>query len=302
MSQAVIGLSRFRWVTKPIPTVTVEQWRTYAEDARTQLLPLIIRELFLAQSRSWSPKRLVERWPDRIVTVAIDLPSHSVPYREQSTHYYREMTLAHFVEALDGGRTGYLAQVPLTEFTSLQEELDLKELGSSRIYAVNLWLGNNTRSGLHYDNADNLFGQIYGRKSALLISPKYSRFLYPFSDNPSKSQVDPDSPDFKRHPRCAGAEVWSCDLQPGDGLYIPRGWWHHIIAEDLSFSINCWHGDSLSELERARMFLAGGVRVVWQAANDFLFHGLMGHPYRERLFSPPPPGVQAYKRLKSYWS
>jgi lysine-specific demethylase 8 len=276
----------------------VDRWLDVAEDARTRLVPVVIRGLFAAQAAAWSPARLAELWPDRQVRVTVDLPSHSVPYREQVDPFQRVMALAEFLAMLDSGRSCYLAQTPLALFPDIHADMRLRDLHLGIVFATNLWVGSKTRSGLHYDNADNLFAQIHGRKRALLISPKDSRFLYPFSDSPSKSQVDLDSPDLNRHPRCARAEVWSCDLCPGDALFMPRGWWHHIRSEEVSMSINCWHGESLTELERAKRFFGSGPKVLFRMVWDFLWHGLLRRPYRQRLFSPPPPGVEAYQRLR----
>jgi hypothetical protein len=284
---------------RSIPSVSIEKWHEVSEQAHDTRLPLVIPGLFEQQSRLWSPERFATQWADHEVGIVVDLPSHGVPYREKSKDYHKNMKLADFISLLHSGRSCYLNQVALGRFPELQSELDLQKLKLTRIFAVNLWVGNKTRSGLHFDNADNLFGQVYGKKKALMVSPVYSKFLYPFTDNPSKSQVDPDAPDFIRHPKSARIEVWSCELEPGDGLFMPRGWWHHITAEDISISVNCWHGDSLSEMEYMRLFLAGGMPVLWRTAYDFVWHGLLKHPYQYRLFSPPPPGIKLYDKITS---
>ena len=279
--------------------MNAEKWADISERARSAAIPLVVRGFLARQSKVWSPERLVAQWSSQKVDVTVALPSHGVPYREQLHRHQKTMKLAEFVELMQTGQSCYLTQVPLSNFPELDHDLNAKELGLGRVFARNFWFGNNTRSGLHFDNADNLFGQLYGEKRALLISPKYSKLLYPFADNPSKSQVDLDCPNFKRHPKSARAEVWSCELAAGDALYIPRGWWHHISTKEVSISINFWHGDALSTLERTRMFLAGGLRVVWRATYDFFWHGVFGRPYSVRLFSPIPPGVQAYNRFKA---
>jgi hypothetical protein len=285
--------------TRTIPSVTPDRWAECAEQARDDSVPLVIRGLFLNQAKSWSPKRFAEQWPTREVRLVVDLPPHGVPYREEAEKYFLRTSLGEFVNLLYSGRSCYLTQVPLSEFSELKAEIDIKDLRLGRIFALNLWMGSKTRSGLHYDHADNLFGQIFGSKRARLVSAKESKYLYPFGDNPSKSQVDLDAPDLRRHPKSARAEIWECELKPGDALFIPRGWWHHITAEDISISINCWHGETFSGLDHLRLFLAGGVRVVSRAAYDFMWHGVMGRSYRHRLFSSPPLGLGAFNKLKS---
>jgi hypothetical protein len=285
--------------TTEIAAMSVERWAEVAEQARTALVPLVIRKAFPEQAATWTPQRFLEQWPDQEINVTVDLPAHGVPYRESSDLHQRTMTVADFVKLLESGNRCYLNQTPIASFPALEREFDLKILQLSRIFAVNLWLGGKTRSGLHYDRADNLFVQMYGRKRALLVSPRYSRFLYPFSDNPSKSQVDPETPDVERHPRFARCHVWVCELAAGDAVYIPRGWWHFIAADEVSISVNCWHGDALSEVERMRMFLAAGLRVLWRTGCDFVQYGLLGRPWQARMFSPPPPGLEAYRALRA---
>jgi cupin-like protein len=285
--------------TTEIPAVDAERWADIGEGARTAQIPVVIRSVLPQQAATWTPMRFSEQWPAQTITVTVDLPTHGVPYRESSAAHQRTTTVADFVTMLERGDRCYLNQTPLATFPELERELDLKALRLSRIFAVNLWVGGRTRSGLHYDRADNLFLQMFGNKRAWLVSPRCSRFLYPFPDNPSKSQIDPERPDFERYPKIARCRVWVCELTPGDALYIPRGWWHFIAADDISISVNCWHGDSLSELERARMFLAGGARVLWQTGYDFVRYGLLGHSYETRMFSPPPAGLEAYRALRA---
>jgi len=260
---------------------------------------MVIPDLFSKQAECWSPSRFSREWPEREVGVVVDLPPDGVPYKEKSTDYQKRMNLADFVPLLYSGKACYLNQAPIREFPELDAELDVGGLQLGQIFAINLWLGSRTRSGLHFDNADNLFGQIYGKKRALLVSPVYTKLLYPFANNPSKSRLNPDAPDYSKFPKSKKIEVWSCDLNPGEALYIPRGWWHHITAEEISLSINCWHGNSLTSQEYTRMCLGGGWRIFWRTAYDFVWHGVLGRPYQPRLFSPPPLGIDLYNKINS---
>lgn len=254
-----------------------------------------------AVEKGWSPSRFRNEYGAQNVNVVTKLPDHGVPYRERSKAHQREMSMAEFVALLEGGEVCYLNQAPLRSLPSLAADLDLEPLRLGRLHSLNVWVGSRTRSGLHFDNADNFFGQMYGTKRALLIAPKDSKHLYPFADNPTKSQVDPEQPDPDAFPAFAKCEVWECELKAGDALYIPRGWWHFIAAQQVSVSINCWHGDSLTNTELTSLFLAGGPGVLLRAARDFVWHGVLRRPYQCRLFSPPSPGVAAYRRLTSFF-
>ena len=96
----------------------------------------------------------------------------------------------------------------------------------------------------HYDEQQNLFTQVQGRKRCVLFSPNAFRTLYTYPvGHPAdrQSQVNLYSPDSALHPmfqHCAGYEIV---LHPGDVLYIPNMWFHHF--ENLTTpctSINFW--------------------------------------------------------------
>ena len=52
--------------------------------------------------------------------------------------------------------------------------------------------------------------------------------------------MDLDSPDYERFPRLRGVPRLICDVGPGELLYIPRLWWHHVASLETSGSINLW--------------------------------------------------------------
>jgi hypothetical protein len=287
---------------KPVPVISLERWAVVAEQIRQNRLPaVIIKAVSGNDIERWSARHFAEVYPNKQVQITVGLPPHGVPYRERSGPHLRSISMRELLNLLESGTLCYLNQVPVQTFTEFQRDLDLSHLHLGRIFSVNLWIGGKTRSGLHYDSADNLFLQIFGTKRAILISPAHHRCLYPFADCPTKSQVDPESHDTSRYPLFKRCELWGCDLAPGDGLYIPRGWWHFIAAADVSVSVNCWHGNTLTEPERRRLFLAGGPKVVLRAAWDFVWHGVLGRSHERRLFSAQPPGLQAYERLKRRW-
>ena len=82
----------------------------------------------------------------------------------------------------------------------------------------------------------------------LLIAPEHSRSTHrnpPSHANPNSSPVDlplwlgdsphdEDAADTERmkYPKVANVvgEVYECVLTPGDTLYIPPFWWHHITT------------------------------------------------------------------------
>ena len=86
-----------------------------------------------------------------------------------------------------------------------------------------------------------------GRKRCVLFSPDDFRALYPFPVHhpcDRQSRVNLYNPDLERFPRFAEARPVHAVLEPGELLYIPQYWWHHI--ENLSsecVSLNFWFKD-----------------------------------------------------------
>ncbi|MFC0250971.1 cupin-like domain-containing protein [Massilia consociata] len=111
-----------------------------------------------------------------------------------------------------------------------------------------IWIGNRTRIAAHYDLPDNLACVVAGRRRFTLFPPGQVGNLYigPLDFTPagqSISLVDFLKPDLGRFPRFATAmeHAQFVEMGPGDALFIPSMWWHHIEAlEDFNVLVNYW--------------------------------------------------------------
>jgi hypothetical protein len=101
--------------------------------------------------------------------------------------------------------------------------------------ATAFWFGPaGTVTPLHHDTSNILFGNVFGEKRFLLVAPWETSLLE--STRGVYSLVDPERPDPARFPDFARATVREVTLRPGEMLFLPVGWWHHVRA--LSVSIN----------------------------------------------------------------
>ena len=121
------------------------------------------------------------------------------------------------------------------------------ELGG-RDALASIWIGNRTRIAAHYDLPDNLACVAAGRRRFTLFPPSQLDNLYigPLDFTPAGqaiSLVDFSEPDLERFPRFAKAMEHGlvADLEPGDALFIPSMWWHHIEAlDEFNVLVNYW--------------------------------------------------------------
>jgi len=113
---------------------------------------------------------------------------------------------------------------------------------------ASIWIGNRTRIAAHYDVPDNLACIAAGRRRFTLFPPGQQHNLYigPIDLTPAGqpiSLVDFAQPDPARFPRFADAlaQAQSAELGPGDALFIPSMWWHHVEAlDDVNVLVNYW--------------------------------------------------------------
>jgi len=111
-----------------------------------------------------------------------------------------------------------------------------------------IWIGNRIRVATHHDMSSNIAVVVAGRRRFTLFPPDQAANLYigPFEFTPSGTPVslfDPEAPDLARFPRAAEAMASAlvAELAPGDALYIPHMWWHHVRSLDpISILVNYW--------------------------------------------------------------
>ena len=140
-----------------------------------------------------------------------------------------------------------------------------------------VWMGRGrTVTHAHYDTSHNLYVQVAGRKHFTLWPPKEHEALRLF---PSVHALHRQSSwGAPTHAEAAGsAERFAVTLEPGDALYLPPFYFHHVRAEsDLSVSVAVWSDSEEAvrrdELERLPLpWEAGWGRAdILLAASQFV--------------------------------
>jgi ribosomal protein L16 Arg81 hydroxylase len=194
----------------------------------------------------WSPEYLVEKLGAAEVEVMCGRQGAG-NYEINMDEHRRKMPFAEYVDkvlATEWSNDMYLtANNPLlTEpcATELWNDFTLDERYQRPDEAKGetfLWFGPaGTVTLLHHDVMNIMFHQIDGRKHFILISPmdthRVSNSVGVYSD------VDPLAPDLDRFPRFAGVRQYQISVGPGDAVFVPVGWWHHVTALERSISLS----------------------------------------------------------------
>jgi hypothetical protein len=154
-----------------------------------------------------------------------------------------------------------------------------------------IWLGNAITVSTHFDLSSNIACVVAGRRRFTLFPPEQLVYLYvgPLEftlAGPPVSMVDPEAPDLERYPRFA--EAWktarSAELGPGDAIYIPHMWWHHVKSlAPFNVLVNYWWDDMPAYAGSPFECLIHGLlsirhlpeprRKVWQVAFNYYIFG-----------------------------
>lgn len=141
----------------------------------------------------------------------------------------------------------YLASASVGDcLPGFREENDLQFEPYSPL--VSIWLGTRTRIAAHNDLPLNVACVVAGERRFILFPPDQLANLYvgPFELTPAGrpiSFVDFEKPDLEKFPRFSEAlkAATVAELSPGDALFIPSMWWHHVEATgSFNALVNYW--------------------------------------------------------------
>lgn len=159
----------------------------------------------------------------------------------------------------------YLAQAPLADLPrALSQDVPTPDIvlkaGKGDVYDSSIWLGQApTYTPLHRDPNPNLFVQLAGRKVVRLVRPEIGRGIFAkvqenIGGDASATMRGEEMMQGKEkealeeevwgEESAAGKsyDVWETELGRGDGLFIPKGWWHSIkgVGQGMTGSVNWW--------------------------------------------------------------
>ena len=172
----------------------------------------------------------------------------------------------------------YLSSLNIHDYFEGLHEANHLEL-SGRVTRDGIWIGTRTEIAAHNDIPENVAVCAVGRRRFTLFPPESFADLYlgPLENTPAGrpvSMVNLFDPDFARFPRFERAleQAEVAALEPGDALFIPSMWFHHVQALDpFNVLVNYWWRDVpqfLGDPEHALLHAILAVRDLPDGARD----------------------------------
>jgi len=174
------------------------------------------------------------------------------PERYLTDRKERQMTVGALLASMPSPDDLYMAneQASFTFLRMLTGRV-LDELGGEELFeSPTVWLGTTGAiTPLHKDTTDNFAFHVFGKKTWILFSPRDAPLLNLRSVNDRQgsefcvSSHDLRTPAVLQELISAGAHPLTCQVGRTECLYLPAGWSHFVVTEELTLMINIWQNN-----------------------------------------------------------
>jgi hypothetical protein len=122
---------------------------------------------------------------------------------------------------------------PLLDDIQLDERYLSQATGAGEIF---FWIGPaGARTPLHRDLGNVFMAQVLGRKRVKMVPSRQLHLVY--NEHGYHSDADFSKLSYEDYPLLEQALISETLLEPGEFLFIPVGWWHHVEALDLTITV-----------------------------------------------------------------
>ena len=202
-------------------------------------------------------ERFIEDWPayskwnleyikdvagDKEVPLYDDRP---VKHDEGFNEPHARMKMSDYVDLLKSGPTRYRIFLwnILKEIPELQKDFTYPDFGLKLMKGLPMLFfgGEDSYTFMHYDiDLANIFHfHFEGKKQCILFSQSETKYLYKIPHSLiTREDIDFDKPDLEKWPALQHAKGHIADLEHGNVLYIPEGYWHYMKYVTPGFSMS----------------------------------------------------------------
>lgn len=245
-------LSTVQQLAQAIPQDAVDERTridpgTFFSDYYSRNRPLVLRQAIKHWPAlyKWSPRYFADHFGSAPVTITAN--RHADPWYEiNARRHMTQTTIADFVSMLSAADHTNDYYLVANNFALQTEPLAplFDDIGgicglldsTSKRDRTFLWFGPaGTVTPLHHDKTNLLIAQVMGRKRIMLYPTASIRYMnnvvgvFTAADpeNPERSPID-----------LRGIQHFVVTIYPGDVLFVPVAWWHHVRALDLSMTVS----------------------------------------------------------------
>lgn len=202
-------------------------------------------------------ERFIEDWPahskwnlDYMKQVAgeKEVPLYDdrpVKHDEGFNQPHAKMKMSEYVDLLKSGPTKYRIFLwnILKEVPELQKDFSYPDFGLKLMKGLPMLFfgGEDSYTFMHYDiDLANIFHfHFEGKKQCILFSQEETKYLYKVPHSLiTREDIDFDNPDLDKWPALQRAKGHIANLEHGNVLYIPEGYWHYMKYVTPGFSMS----------------------------------------------------------------
>ena len=202
-------------------------------------------------------EQCIEHWPaytkwnldymksiagDKIVPLYDDRP---VDYKDGFNEAHAKMKMSDYVDLLKKEPTKYRIFLwnILKEVPQLQKDFEFPDFGLKLMKGLPMLFfgGRDSYTFMHYDiDLANIFHfHFEGKKQIILFDQNQNNYLYKVPHSLiTREDIDFANPDLEKWPALKQANGYITELNHGEVLYMPEGYWHYMRYITPGFSMS----------------------------------------------------------------
>ena len=202
-------------------------------------------------------EQFIEHWPaytkwnleymksiagDKIVPLYDDRP---VDYKDGFNEAHAKMKMSDYVDLLKSEPTKYRIFLwnILKEVPQLQNDFEFPDFGLKLMKGLPMLFfgGRDSYTFMHYDiDLANIFHfHFEGKKQIILFDQKQNNYLYKVPHSLiTREDIDFSNPDLEKWPALKSSKGYITELNHGEILYMPEGYWHYMRYVTPGFSMS----------------------------------------------------------------
>ncbi|HEX8563780.1 MAG TPA: cupin-like domain-containing protein [Flavobacterium sp.] len=224
-----------------VKTISKEDFYTkYVKPQR----PVVIEKLTedWPAYEKWNLDYINEIAGEKTVPLYDDRP---VSHKDKFNEAHASMKMAEYIQLLKSKPTNYRIFLYnlMKEVPQLKNDFKWPDIGLKLVKQLPMLFfgGENSKVFIHYDidYSNILHFHFHGKKRCILFAPDQTRYLYKVPHALiSREDIDFDDPDFDKFPALQKANGFVTNLEHGEMLYMPEGYWHYMKYLTPGFSMS----------------------------------------------------------------